>query len=126
MMRAEGKLVALRKSKKSTEEERRARALERAKGKLGLEEMTRIQNLFQSLNVMGNNSRSVLDGVIMTLLQRNLSRYQIRAVTGVGGPRIDRVDRVMKNPSLLSKKRPKARHAVTTEDLNNLKKDLQK
>ena len=125
MMRAKGKLVALRKSKKLTEEERRARALERAKGKLGLDETNRIQKLFQSLNVVGNNSRSVLDGVIMSLLQRNLSHNQIRAVTGIGGPRIDRVIRVMKNPSLLNKNRPKPVHAVITEDLNNIKMNLQ-
>ena len=126
MMRAKGKLVALRKSRKLSYEEKCTRAIARAKATLGVDEVTRIQQLFESLNIAGNSSRKVLDGVIMTLLQKNLSHFQIRAVTGVGGPRIDRVYRIMKNPSLLNKKRPKPRHAITTEDLNNLKSDLQK
>ena len=86
MMRAKGKLVAPRRGKKSTEAERRVRALDRAKSVLGQSEFDRVHTLFQSLNVAGNKSRPVLDGIIMGLLQRNLSHYQIRAVTGIGGP----------------------------------------
>ena len=126
MMRLKGRLVAGRKVKKSTEEERRARTLERSKEKLGIAELNRVQTLFKSLNVVGNKSRSVLNGLIIGLLQRNLSHYEIRAITGVGGPRVKRIECIMKNLSLLNKKRPRPHHAVTPEDLNNLKRDLQK
>ena len=54
MMRAKGKLVAPRRGKKSTEAERRARALDRAKSILGQSEFDRVQTLFQSMNVVGN------------------------------------------------------------------------
>ena len=126
MIRAKGKLVAPRRGKKSTKAERRDRALDRAKSILGQSEFDRVQTLFQSMNVVGNKSRPVLDGIIMGLLQRNLSHYQIRSVTGIGGPRVKRVERVMKNPALLNKKRPRPHHAVSDEDVDNLKSDLQK
>ena len=125
MMRAKSKLVAPRAGSRISEETRSLRAREKAKEKLGLEEFNRVQDLFRKLNVSGNKHKKLLDGLIMGLLQKNVSNYQIRAVTGCGISRINRIRRVIEDPTLLNKPRAKPAHAVTPEDIENLKKHLQ-
>ena len=45
-------------------------------------------------------------------------------VSGVGNSRIKRVRKIMLDPSLMARKRPRPPHAVLEEDIQNLKNHL--
>ena len=72
------------------------------------------------------SNRSLIDGMIMGLVQQNLSNREIKQVFRVGNNRIDRVRVLIENPELLNKPRPTPKHAATPEDIDRLKAHLGK
>ena len=124
MLRAKGRIVIPRSSKKLTKQEKEANALARAKHKLGENEFKRVKDLITSLSSVGGGDKSVLDGLIMGMLQHNMSNIEIRAVHSFGNSKINRVRKVMNNPKLINSPRPRPSHAVVDKDLENLKAHL--
>ena len=124
MLRDKGRLVAPRKSSKISPAQRVARARTQAVEKLGEPEINRTMQLIQSMNSVEEGKKEVMDGIIMSLLQRNLSNLQIRSIHRFGNSRINRIRKLMRNPSLLNKRRPKPIHAVDNKDLENIKSHL--
>ena len=125
MLRPKGKIVTPRSYRKLTYADKVKNAVVRAKHKLGDEEYSRVKRLLQTIDDAKGSSKPVLDGIIMGLLQRNLSNNEIRSVYKVGNSRINRIRKVMNNPSLISSKRPRPSHAAVEADLNNLKTHLE-
>ena len=80
--------------------------------------------LIESLSSLKLADKPVVDGLIMSLLQKNRTNTKIRAVHKFGNSRINRIRKVMKNPTLLISKRPRPVHAVTNEDLVYLRNIL--
>ena len=123
-LREKGRLVVPRKCTPLTPEQREARAVERALVKLGQQEYDRVKLLLLSLGGEAQRNKTLVDGVIMGLLQRNLSNLEIRSFHKFGNSRINRIRRLLKNPDLLLRKRPRPVHAVTTSDRENLRAHL--
>ena len=122
MMRRKGKLVAKRNVKSMTSSQLAARSKKRV---IGVSEYTRVRKQFETL--VANRSRkgeTLIDGMIMGLVQQNLTNREIREVFNVGNNRIDRVRRVTANPGLLKAERPKPKHAATPDDIHHLKAHL--
>ena len=124
MMRAKGKIVIPRSYKTLTKQEREAKALARAKYKLGDYEFKRVKNLIASITSVSGGNKRVIDGLIMGMLQHNMSNGEIRAVHPFGNSKINRIRKVMNDPNLMISPRPKPTHAVVDKDLENLKSHL--
>ena len=76
-----------RKRKKQTKEEQFEKAEKRAKEKLGSEEIDKMKQEF------GKISETERDGMITTLIAAGLSQLEIKAVLGVGGYRVARLQK---------------------------------
>ena len=124
MLRAKGKLVIPRSCRKLTKTQRDANSLARARFKLGDKEFNRVKDLLKKITSVGGGQKSVVDGLIMGMLQHNMSNSEIRAVHAFGNSKINRVWKVMNDPNLLTITRPKPVHAVVAKDLENLKEHL--
>lgn len=123
-LRHKGKLVAARNSNKLTEAQKESRARARAIEKIGKVEYDRVKLLIESLLAVAKAKKSVLDGLVMGLLQQNLTNGEIRTLHNFGNSRINRIRKLMANPSLIESKRPRPVHAVSNEDLAHLKHHL--
>ena len=79
MLRKKGRLVAPRNTKKMSEEQKKLRAISRAKQKLGGEDKwNKIKLQYSKLReTKPVNHESLADGLIMSLIQRNLSNNEI-------------------------------------------------
>ena len=124
-LREKGRIVIPRKGNKLTRAQKEARTRARAIYKLGEPEYDRMKLLIESLSSVKQADKAVVDGLIMGLLQQNLTNNEIRAVHKFGNSRINRIRKLMANPSLLKSKRPRPVHAVTNEDLDNLRHHLE-
>ena len=125
MMRPKGRLVAKRNTRSMTEEDKAERAKSRVILKLGDSEYNRVKQQYAKLSAVNSRkSHSLLDGMILGLIQRNLSNREIRQVFKVGNNRINRLRSIMRNPELLIRKRFVPKHAVTPEDIARLKEHL--
>ena len=125
MLRKKGRLVVPKPLKKSTEAERNLRARMRAKTKLGEDKYKRLRDSYIRCQNTEGVSKTLLDGVIIGLIQQNLSNLEVRATLGCGFSRIDRLRKAIKNPLLFKKARIKPAHAINDVDLDNLKQHLQ-
>ena len=122
MLQLKGKLAKRRNVKKQTPEQLAARAKSRVIDKIGIGEYDKLRDQFKVLaSQRSKSSASLLDGMIMGLLQQNLTNRQIREIVSVGNNRINRIREVVENPELLKKGRPRPKHAATPEDIDRLK-----
>ena len=71
-----------------------------------------------------SNYKSLADGLIMSLIQRNLSNRVIRTTFGCGTSRIMRIRLLMTQPEQSKVIRKPPIHAVTAEELEDLKQHL--
>ena len=125
MIRAKGKLIAVRKSKKSSSQEIANRALLRAKEKLGEDKCKKLQENEVALEkAQSRETKKLKDGLILSLLQQNLSNNEIRQLFLCGNSRINRLRNVLDQPTILDKLRPKPKHAVTKGDLDAIETHL--
>ena len=65
-----------------------------------------------------------MDGMIINLIQLNLSNNMVRAVFNCRISGVTRIRRVMENPELINSRRYTPIHAVSKEDLDALKAHL--
>jgi len=83
-MRPKGKLVVPRKGKKLGPDVTLKRAADSARNKLGLKTFQNLQANYSSLSTASNRKRKRFeDGMLMTLLQQNLSNGEIRSVFNI-------------------------------------------
>ena len=66
-----------------------------------------------------------MDGIIIGLIQNNLSNGEVRAVLGCGTSRVTRLRNFLKHPESAMKPRAKPKHAVNQSDLDNIKRHLE-
>ena len=126
-MQRKGKLAKKRNIRKLTPDQRSERAKKRVVDKLGIREYEKLQNQFKTLAAQSSKScKSLIDGLIMGLVQQNLSNREIQQVFRVGNNRINRVRLLIENPELLKKERPTPKHAATPGDIDRLKAHLGK
>ena len=125
MLRLKGKIVIPRSCRKLSDAVKVQNAAVRAKHKLGEAAYNSMRKLLQTINEVKGDSKTVLDGLIMGLLQRNLSNNEIRSIHRFGNSRINRIRKLMSNPSLINSRRPRPKHAAVEADLNNLKTHLE-
>ena len=126
-MQRKGKLTKKSNIRTLTPDERSESAQKRVSDKLGNGEYEKLKNQFKTLVAQSPKSnRSLIDGMIMGLVQQNLSNREIKQVFRVGNNRIDRVRVLIENPELLNKPRPTPKHAATPEDIDRLKAHLGK
>ena len=91
-MQRKGKLAKKRNIRKLTPDQRSERAKKRVVDKLGIREYEKLQNQFKTLVAQSSKScKSLIDGLIMGLVQQNLSNREIQQVFRVGNNRINRV-----------------------------------
>ena len=118
-------MVAPRSGKRQGPDIKLLRATESAKLKITPARFEKLRASYVALSAAtARNRKKLEDGMIMALIQQNLSCDQIRSVFGCGNSRIKRIRNIMKEPTLLDKKRPSPKHAVRKEDLENLKEHL--
>ena len=96
-----------------TEEQRKARAIERVKAKVGEEVAEGLMKKWKEIQLVKERKKRLLegDGVIKTLSAIGFSEIEMKAFLGVGSGRIDRVT---KNKVAAPRKPPK--HAATDDD----------
>lgn len=124
-MKDKGKLVPKKNVKCMTEKERLLRAKARVIEKLGQIEYDKLRKQFKKLTASSSSKRhTLIDGMIMGLIQQNLTNREIRQVFTVGNNRIYRIRKVVKNPELLKTERRVPKHAATTDDILELKAHL--
>ena len=121
MLIEKGRLVVPRSYKRLDPEQVMERADASAKIKLGEETHSKLLANYSALSMASKRKRKKLeDGMIMALLQQNMTASEIRSMFKCGNSRIRRIRKIMKNPSILEKTRPVPKHAVTEEDLKDL------
>ena len=120
MLRKKGRLVSPRDVKKMTEEGKLKRALGRAQEKLGgVDNWTNIQKQYKTvIETKPHNFESLADGLIMSMVQRNLSNIMIRT------SRITKIRNLMRQPHQQRRIRKPPPHAVKAEELEDLKTHL--
>ena len=124
-MRPKGRLVVPRKRDKIGRDNYLIRATASAKRKLGIDKFNQLKANYSALAAASIvKRRKVEDGMIMSLLQQNMSFDEIRAMFKCGNSRIKRIQDIMDDPTLLDKKRPTPKHAIKKEDLTALKEHL--
>ena len=126
---AKGRLVVpSRKGKLSVmqkERNRKAAAKARARNKLGDVEFERLGKLWKTLKSAAHKKdHSSADGIIMSLLQQNLSQREIQETLGCGVSRIGRVRKKMMNPGL-TVKRPPPYHAITPQQEADIRSHIE-
>ena len=125
MMRPKGRLIPIRKCRKITKQESAERAKGRVIQKIGKNEYDRLKQNWES---MGRSNpqvgHSLVDGMIMSLIQQNLSNREIMVVFNVGNPRINRIRLAIRNPETLKKPKLKPKHAASDIDIQRLKNHL--
>ena len=123
-MRPKGRLVVPRKGKRIGRDVLLKRAKDSAKRKLGADKFKQLKTYSALSTASILKRRKLEDGMIMALLQQNLSFDEIRAVFSCGNSRIKRVRDIMEDPTILDKKRPTPKHALSKEDHAALKEHL--
>ena len=107
------------------QEERALRSKDRVIEKLGKEVYDKVRKQFHKLVLLNSKkSQSLIDGMIMGLIQQSLTNRQIIQVFRVGNNRINRVRKLIQNPELLNTKRFVPKHAASAEDIKRLKDHL--
>ena len=124
-MRSKGRLVTPRRYNKITPKERDRRALYRAKVKLGDPEFSRLKKSYGELSRAYGDRSDLLNGVIMALVQNNLSNVEIRAMTGCGVSKITRVRKILKSPARAKTQPRRPAHACAQKDLDNIRFHLE-
>ena len=124
-MRSKGRLVTPRRYNTITPEERERRALHRAKVKLGEAEFARLKKSYGELSKTFGGHSDLLNGVIIALVQNNLSNIEIRVMTGCGVSKITRVRKLLKCPALAKPEPRVPAHACTQKDLDNIRSHLE-
>ena len=128
-MRAKGRLVVPRKSrKKLTPEEKKLAALKRAQDKLSVGHQDgklvckKMREEWDQMETgKGKKDQLKGDGMILSLIQLNLSALEIQAVVGCGGGRIDR----LRNRPVSIRKKLKPKHACSAEDYQRITNHIQ-
>ena len=117
------RLVAPRNRKKLTEEEKQVRALAAVKETLGEESFEGLRKQWLVLRDSKLKAdKKKADGLIVCLLQQNVSQRQIKALfPKLGTSRILRIRKVMDNPELAKKPRPPPSHALTPSQKEAIK-----
>ena len=126
---ARGRLVPARRIKRTTAKEQEAvsnkNALEAAKKKLGSEQVVELQNRQSQLDTSnGGNDQETGNGMIICLLQQNLSHRQIRAVLGCGKGRIRRICKELRNSKRKNKQKKTPSDAATVEHKEKINRHL--
>ena len=118
-------MVAPRSGRKLGRDTSLLRAAESAKMKITPSRFEKLRASYLALSVATVRKRKKLeDGMILALIQENLSCDQIRSIFGCGNSRIRRIRNTMVEPTLLDKKRPSPKHAIDKGDLEALKVHL--
>ena len=100
---AKGRLVAPRRTKKLSRKEqetvRERNAEKEARRKLGEEKFETLQSRWASLDTgNGGKDQITANGMIVCLLQQNMTQREIRAVFGCGKGRVRRIREALRNP----------------------------
>ena len=122
---AKGRLVVplrVKKLSKATKENnRKQKAKERAKKRLGEQEFNNLHKLYQSLKSGSyEEDHSKADGIVMGLLQQGFKQREIVQVLGCGTSKVQRVREKMKNPNVC-KVRAAPWHAITVKQTEAIK-----
>ena len=121
MLGLKGKLVIPRSYKRLDPEQVMERADASAKMKLGEETYNKLRANYSALSKASKRKRKKLeDGMIMAFVQQNMTSSEIRSMFKCGNSRIRRLRNIIDNPTILEKKRPVPKRAVTEEDLKDI------
>jgi hypothetical protein len=106
-----------------TQKDKDLNALNKAIEKLGEIEANNVQAAFGALSKSINSDDwDIGNGIIVSLLQQNLSYNEIRQLLGVGSSRIKRIKDDIKNPDRLCEKvRSVPWHAATEADIQRIR-----
>ena len=109
-----------------TEQEKSERAKNRVIRKLGETEYNRFKQQYSNLiAAKSQKNENLIDGMIMSLIQQNLSNREVMQIFKVGNNRINRMRKIVKNPKLLLKRKKQVpKHAATSADIDRLKTHL--
>ena len=98
-------------------------ALKEARRKLGDAKFESLQSRWVSLDTgNGGADQNTANGMIVCLLQQQLTHREIRAVLGCGKGRIRRVRDALRDPLSKLKKRKAPYHAATDEEKDEIKR----
>ena len=101
MLRSKEKIVVPRSYKRLDPEQVLVRAEASAKIKLGEENYSKLRANYSALAAASKRKRKKLeDGMIMALLQQNLTGAEIRSMFKCGNSRIRRIRKIMNNPTI--------------------------
>ena len=108
----------------ATCEEKKDRALERIKVKIGEERMKDLISMWDSIhqNLEKKNKTQVScegDGVIRTLLGLGFSKHEVSAFLNIGGYRINRIMESLRTPYQVKESKPPA-HAASEADIRRV------
>ena len=124
-MRPKGRLVVPRKGNKIGRDNYLKRATASAQRKLEIDKFNQLKANYSALAAASIvKQRKLEDGLIMSLIQQNMSFDEIRAMFKCGNSRIKRVRDIMEDPTVLDKKRPTPKHALKKDDITALKEHL--
>ena len=124
-MRPKGRLVVPRKGNKIGRDMYLKRTPATAQRKLGIDKFNKLKANYSALAAASIVKRRKLeDGLIMSLIQQNMSFDEVRAMFKCGNSRIKRVRDIMEDPTVLDKKRPTPKHALKKDDITALKEHL--
>ena len=127
MLRAKGRLVSEQISRQSTPEQKRRGYLERAAHKLGGTDVRdKLSKQWDEIRVVKNKvNEKIGDGLILSLLQQNLSTREIRAMfCKAGVSKINRIRKIMEDPKSTSIQRKPPPHAASSIDIDNISAHL--
>lgn len=124
---AKGRLVVPRRtrklSRKNQEVVREQNAEAAARRKLGDDKFNILQERWDHLDTgNGGKDQITANGMIVCLLQQNLTQREIRAVFGCGKGRVRRVREALRNPQQFLKPREAPYHAATDEQKEEIKR----
>ena len=124
---AKGRLVPQRRTKKLSRKDQEAvrerNALREARRKLGDVKFKTLQSQWASLDTgNGGTDQSTANGMIVCLIQQQLTQREIRAVFGCGKGRIRRVRASLRNPERNTKEKKPPHHAATDLEKEEIKR----
>ena len=99
------------------------RALDRINKKVGEEKANEILARWKEISQQNHKSKKEVraegDGIIKTLLSLGFSKAEVTTFLQVGGPRVNRIMAVIKNPTMIKSSKPPA-HAASEEDVKRV------
>ena len=124
---AKGRLVPPRRTQKLSRREQEAvrekNALKEAKSKLGDEKFRSLQSRWSALDTgNGGRDQATANGMIVCLIQQELTMREIRAVFGCGKGRIKLIREKLRNPSKFASQKKPPHHAASRLEKEEIKR----